>query len=851
MSNYPSHGGRSSAIEPSTSIRAASAFGRNPRLLVSLLLIAVALLAKSAPAAAWSNQIGGTLSGLVVGSGSVVLQNNGHDNLSLSNNGSFHFATPLGDNQYYSVTVYSAPAGQSCSVVNGSGKAYRANVTNIQVNCSVNSFPVGGTLSGLLGSGPVVLQNNGGGNLSLSANGSFSFAGNVLNGGAYLVTVFSAPAGQNCIVTNASGTVSGAAVNNVQVSCTPVTYQIGGALSGLTGSGPVVVQNNGGDNLTLNGNGTFTFPTAVASGNGYAVTVLSAPVGQYCAVTNGSGTVAAADVADVQVSCAPSKTYTYSGKGFKLFQCATSPNPNCAAPGAGNPYLTVSSITATLTLATPLEANLPPTDVSGRAGFRLSLNDSQNTLNLVGPPCNGCASAWVTTNANGEITSWYLEANSSASSFRQVAQAQSQSASSSSNANQNLFTVYDPSGAIAGACNNCYANYASGNEQDYGQFAPASGTPPLFYAYNVNSHGSFSPGYPGGSVIAADCVDNVNLPCQIVPGNTFAIRGPNATAVFANAIITQQLCVVPADPRGANCGAVNGNRPRSLNVSDLPQCKGFGNEVIPDYMCGASGASGTGFGLILGNAEQLDTLNGTYGDSELDVEKVPGLAGGATNPTCPKGLPGTPPTLPSALAAVATRSGSLVEEQTPEQTLDGRPLLIEMTSSCDPPKSNHGPGLTIEGIGFKLRTEDPAKIDGLTRMQRLLLFANYKFLNLDAVLLLTKFPTNTPTRKNLQACINKSQTLLNKGPANYFCAAEQIYRCERIVEPGTDFHEFGPTTGPLLRLPDPYGDAVRRLGNLFYTINTRINGQQPNVDWPLPASAGHPDGDPYPNLGCP
>ena len=52
--------------------------------------------------------------------------------------------------------------------------------------------------------------------------------------------------------------------------------------------------------------------------------------------------------------------------------------------------------------------------------------------------------------------------------------------------------------------------------------------------------------------------------------------------------------------------------------------------------------------------------------------------------------------------------------------------------------------------------------------------------------------------------------------------------------------------GPFLRLPDPYGDVVRRLGNLYYTINTRINLQPPNLDWPLPASTGHPAGDPYP-----
>jgi len=602
----------------------------------------------------------------------------------------------------------------------------------------------------------------------------------------------------------------------------PPTHHIGGTLSGLTGSGSVVLQNNGADNLSLSGNGTFTFATPIADGNPYAVTVLSAPVGLYCAVTNGSGTVNGAEVTNVQVNCAPSKTYTYSGHGFKLFECATSPNPDCANPGPGNPYKTSNSITASLTLASPLENNLGPTDITGRAGFQLTLNDGQNTLSPGGQQC--CVSAWVTTNASGEITTWFL-------------------AVSNGDGGTYLFTLYDPGSAIAEACDGCYNSSASGTEEDYGQFF----LDPTVYGYNLLSHGSFSPGYPGGSTTAGNCLSSGSLPCNLVPGNSFAIRGPNAAAIPPGTILTEQECVVPADPRGANCGAFNGHFPRSLNVSDLPQCKGFGNEVIPDYLCGASGSSGTGFALILGNAEQADTFNGTYGDSELNVEKIPGLAGAATNPTCPKTL--LPPTVPSALAAVGTRSGSLVEEQTPERTFDGRPLLVEMTSSCEPPRSNHGPGLTLEGAGFKLRTKDPAGRGGLTDMQSLLLLANYKYFNLDVVMLLTKFPNNTPTRRNLQTCINKSQILLDTGSTHYFCAAEQVYRCEQIVD-GTDFNQFGPTRS-FLRLPDPYGDVVRRLGNLFYTINTRINGQHPNVDWPLPASPGHPAGDPYPSLGCP
>jgi N-acetylneuraminic acid mutarotase len=80
----------------------------------------------------------------------------------------------------------------------------------------------------------------------------------------------------------------------------PATYSIGGTLSGL--SGTVVLQNDGGDNLSLTNNGTFTFTTSVASGGAYKVTVLTQPTGQTCAVTSGSGT-ATANVTSVQVSC--------------------------------------------------------------------------------------------------------------------------------------------------------------------------------------------------------------------------------------------------------------------------------------------------------------------------------------------------------------------------------------------------------------------------------------------------------------------------------------------------------------------------------------------------------------------
>lgn len=78
-------------------------------------------------------------------------------------------------------------------------------------------------------------------------------------------------------------------------------YTISGTVSGLAGSG-LVLQNNGGDDLAVAGTG-FEFPTPVADGEAYAVTIKSDPTGQYCSVTNAGGTVNGANVANVQVGC--------------------------------------------------------------------------------------------------------------------------------------------------------------------------------------------------------------------------------------------------------------------------------------------------------------------------------------------------------------------------------------------------------------------------------------------------------------------------------------------------------------------------------------------------------------------
>lgn len=90
----------------------------------------------SRPPQASSQTVGGTVSGL---SGTVVLQNNGADNLVLTSNGSFTFSTPVAQGDTYNATVLTQPATQICVVTNGSSTMGGASVTNVGLTCSNNT----------------------------------------------------------------------------------------------------------------------------------------------------------------------------------------------------------------------------------------------------------------------------------------------------------------------------------------------------------------------------------------------------------------------------------------------------------------------------------------------------------------------------------------------------------------------------------------------------------------------------------------------------------------------------------------------------------------------------------------
>jgi 6-phosphogluconolactonase (cycloisomerase 2 family) len=173
----------------------------------------------SPPLPASTYTVGGSISGLS-GSG-LVLQNNGANDLTVSATGSFTFSNGLTSGSSYAVTIKTRPAQptQDCVVANGSGNVSGANIANVSISCTTSSFKIGGTVSGLSGTG-LQIRNADGTTLTLAANGSFSFPNAVVSGNAYHTALIAQPSTptQFCTASAVSGIVGGTDVN-ISVNC--------------------------------------------------------------------------------------------------------------------------------------------------------------------------------------------------------------------------------------------------------------------------------------------------------------------------------------------------------------------------------------------------------------------------------------------------------------------------------------------------------------------------------------------------------------------------------------------------------------------------------------------------------
>ncbi|MEZ5470650.1 MAG: hypothetical protein R3E90_02640 [Marinicella sp.] len=250
--------------------------------------------------------VGVNVSGLAAGN-SVILQNNGGDNLTVNNDGSSNFATALDDGSAYNVTVLTQPStpNQTCVVSAPSGNLSGSDVV-LAVTCTTNSYHVQISVVGLAATNSVSFT-NGGDNLTISNNGTQTIS-TLLDESAYDVAITTQPVtpNQDCIFTVASaGTIAGADVT-LAVECSTFNYFVGGNVSGLVNGNELALDLNNVQVDLVYCDGAFVFPAPILDGSSYSVTVLLNPSNptQSCDVTSGSGIMSGDDVIDVNVSCA-------------------------------------------------------------------------------------------------------------------------------------------------------------------------------------------------------------------------------------------------------------------------------------------------------------------------------------------------------------------------------------------------------------------------------------------------------------------------------------------------------------------------------------------------------------------
>jgi hypothetical protein len=237
------------------------------------------------------------------------------------------------------------------------------------------TFAIGGTVSGLAGTG-LVLRNNAGTDIAVSANGAFTFPA-LAQGSAYAVTVPTQPTQpwQTCTVTNGTGTAN-AAVTNVAVNCTTNNYKVGGTVTGLAGV-KLVLQLAGGTMLPISQSGAFSFPDNVASGTTYSVTVATQPVGpgQDCFMGANGGTVAGGDVTTIEVSCIT--------KNFASTVLDLDAQDMIYNPAAGELYVSVATTATTgpaIVVIDPRTAEILRTVATPQIAMPLAISDDSQFL---------------------------------------------------------------------------------------------------------------------------------------------------------------------------------------------------------------------------------------------------------------------------------------------------------------------------------------------------------------------------------------------------------------------------------------------------------------------------------------
>jgi hypothetical protein len=146
----------------------------------------------------------------------------------------FAFPDKLEYGDTYAVTVTTQPAHQTCVpsamqgglYANNADTAGRLASIDIAIDCEINEYTVGGTITGLTGAGLVLANGSTGGTYTASTPTTPPVTTPIAYelppvkfGTTYGVTVTRQPAGQVCTVANPTGTMGDAKVQNANVTC--------------------------------------------------------------------------------------------------------------------------------------------------------------------------------------------------------------------------------------------------------------------------------------------------------------------------------------------------------------------------------------------------------------------------------------------------------------------------------------------------------------------------------------------------------------------------------------------------------------------------------------------------------
>jgi hypothetical protein len=177
--------------------------------------------------------------------------------------------------------------------------------TLVPAGAPAPTFAVGGEVSGVAGSDGVDLRLNDGETITRTTDGVYAFATELGDGALYNVAIAREPTGSDCSISQASGAIASADAVDVDVTCVaePVTYAVGGTVSGIDVGQSVTLQLNGSETKDITAAGSFVFDTRLADDANYSVVVISTSPLLACAVSSGNGQVDGGDVADIAVSC--------------------------------------------------------------------------------------------------------------------------------------------------------------------------------------------------------------------------------------------------------------------------------------------------------------------------------------------------------------------------------------------------------------------------------------------------------------------------------------------------------------------------------------------------------------------